>query len=279
MMNGETACRMTADARRAGNGESRDDAVGPQGAALILELQRLRQAFEQEDGDAPHAPQARRPAREEPPAASQARTRQPKRQRRGKMGRAFDICLEQLGLTATAPAARRSENAPEPPAASDLAQERTRVRAGFRPDLAKKRAFIRAGCRTCPAQKRARIRAGCRPDQAQKRASTRAGRHAGDAQNRAGAQGGCSLRPREEANPNVSRHPRRRRAGAARSSRPTTPSLINLRRSPDRKFPQRMSSTSVDACREPSIDAAASGRRRQAGDGRRTVDRERAASA
>ncbi|MGA7996608.1 MAG: hypothetical protein WCA28_17115, partial [Bradyrhizobium sp.] len=110
---------MPHDGRRAPRWEreSRDDAVGPQGAALILELQRLRQAFELEDGDAPHAPQARRPAREEPPAASQARTREPKRQRRGKMGRAFDICLEQLGLTATAPAARRSENAPEPPAA------------------------------------------------------------------------------------------------------------------------------------------------------------------
>jgi len=99
------------------DGESRDEAVGPQGAALILELQRLRQAFEQEDGDGPHAPQARRPAREESPPASHARAREPKRQRRGKMGRAFDICLEQLGLTATAPAARRSENAPEPAAA------------------------------------------------------------------------------------------------------------------------------------------------------------------
>jgi HlyD family secretion protein len=101
------------DGRRAPRwvGESHDDTVGPQGAALILELQRLRQAFEREDADEPHA-QTRRPAREEvrPPAA--ARTRQPKRPRKGKMGRAFDICLEQLGLTAAVPAARSSE--PEP---------------------------------------------------------------------------------------------------------------------------------------------------------------------
>ncbi|MGZ3328802.1 MAG: HlyD family type I secretion periplasmic adaptor subunit, partial [Xanthobacteraceae bacterium] len=110
---------MPHDGRRAPRweGESRDDAVGPQGAALILELQRLRQAFEQEDGDAPHAPQTRRPAREELRPPSDARTRQPKRQRKGRMSRAFDICLEQLGLTATAPAARRSENVPEPAAA------------------------------------------------------------------------------------------------------------------------------------------------------------------
>jgi HlyD family secretion protein len=108
---------ITHDGRRAPRwvGESHDDAVGPQGAALILELQRLRQAFELEDGDAPHAPQARRPAGEELHPPSHPRTRQPKRRRRGKMGRAFDICLEQLGLTAGTSAARRSERAPEPP--------------------------------------------------------------------------------------------------------------------------------------------------------------------
>src|SRR5512135_2847988 len=92
---------MPHDGRRAPrwDGESRDEAVGPQGAALILELQRLRQAFEPEDDNAPNTPQTRRPAREELRPASDARTRQPKRSRRGKMGRAFDICLEQLGLT------------------------------------------------------------------------------------------------------------------------------------------------------------------------------------
>jgi HlyD family secretion protein len=99
------------------DGESRDEAVGPQGAALILELQRLRQAFEHEDGDGPHAPQARRPAREELHPSSHPQALQPKRQRKGRMGRAFDICMEQLGLTASAPAARSSENEPEPAAA------------------------------------------------------------------------------------------------------------------------------------------------------------------
>ena len=92
-------------------GESQDDAVGPQGAALILELQRLRQAFEH---DEPDAPQARRPAREGSTPAPRLRTRQPKRKRKGKMGRAIDVCLEQFGFTAAAPAAQRGEPAPGP---------------------------------------------------------------------------------------------------------------------------------------------------------------------
>jgi HlyD family secretion protein len=105
------------DFRRASRwlGDSQDDAVGPQGAALILELQRLRQAFEQEEPDEPHASKARRPARESLRPAPRQRTRQ--RKRKGKMGRALDVCLEQLGLSAAAPAERRSEPAPEPPAA------------------------------------------------------------------------------------------------------------------------------------------------------------------
>ena len=94
-------------------GESQDDAVGPQGAALILELQRLRQAFEHEEPDEPSASQARRPAREAQRPAPRPRTRQ--RKSKGKMGRALDVCLEQLGLSAAVPDASRSE--PAPPAA------------------------------------------------------------------------------------------------------------------------------------------------------------------
>ena len=97
-------------------GESEGEAVGPQGAALILELQRLRQAFEHEEPDEPPAPQSRRAARDGLRAAAPHRTRQPKRKRKGKMGRALDVCLEQLGLTAAVPAARRSEPAPDPAA-------------------------------------------------------------------------------------------------------------------------------------------------------------------
>ena len=99
------------------DGETRDDAVGPQGEALILELQRLRQAFELDGDDAPLAPRARRPTREEVQPPFHPRTHQPKRRRRSKMGRAFDICMEQLGLAGSSPAPRRSEPAPGPAAA------------------------------------------------------------------------------------------------------------------------------------------------------------------
>jgi HlyD family secretion protein len=89
--------------------DPRRDGVGPQGEALILELQRLRQAFEEESADDVHPQHAPRFAREDlrPPARQQMR--QPKRRRKGKMGRAIDACLEQLGFTAAAPVVRRNE--------------------------------------------------------------------------------------------------------------------------------------------------------------------------
>jgi HlyD family secretion protein len=95
-------------------GESHGEGVGPQGAALILELQRLRQAFEREDANQSHVPHAHRPARDGSRPPARQRARQPKRQRKGKMGRAINVCLEQLGFTAAAPSVRRIEHAREP---------------------------------------------------------------------------------------------------------------------------------------------------------------------
>ncbi len=94
-------------------GDSHGDGVGPQGAALILELQRLRQAFEHEEPNKPRAPQARRPARESLHPAARQRMPQPKRRRKGKMGRAIDVCLEQFGFAAAVPSARPGEHARE----------------------------------------------------------------------------------------------------------------------------------------------------------------------
>jgi HlyD family secretion protein len=102
---------------RRGAGEPRGDGVGPQGAALILELQRLRQAFAEEDPDDVPTLQPRRFAREDLRPPARQRMRQPKRPRKGKMGRAIEVCLEQLGFTTAAPAApvgRRGENARGP---------------------------------------------------------------------------------------------------------------------------------------------------------------------
>jgi HlyD family secretion protein len=110
-------------------GEPRSQAAGPQGTALILELQRLREAFDQED---PYAAQARqasrdrvRPSRDRVNSAGSKRQRKPKR--KGTIGRAIDVCLEQFGLNAPAPVpsgARRREPdiqlAPRPPRAVTL---------------------------------------------------------------------------------------------------------------------------------------------------------------
>jgi membrane fusion protein, type I secretion system len=98
-------------ARRPGS-EPRRDGVGPQGAALILELERLREAFDQKDANEPTR-QAPRFARDDmrPPAGRQ-RARKPKRPRKSTMGRAIEACLEQLGFIA-APA-NGSKNTREP---------------------------------------------------------------------------------------------------------------------------------------------------------------------
>ena len=73
--------------------------VGPQGAALILELQRLRQAFELENPDDPHPPQPRGPVRgKQRPTMPGQRTARPKRQRKSRMARVLHACLGPLGF-------------------------------------------------------------------------------------------------------------------------------------------------------------------------------------
>jgi HlyD family secretion protein len=97
-------------------GEPRSQAAGPQGKALILELQRLREAFDQED---PHRAQARhasrdrvRPSRDRVNSAGSKRQRKPKR--KGTIGRAIDVCLEQFGLNAPVPIAPTGVQRREP---------------------------------------------------------------------------------------------------------------------------------------------------------------------
>jgi membrane fusion protein, type I secretion system len=87
--------------------EQRHTSVGPQGAALILELQRLRTAFEQSDSDNV-ARQERRPAHGDGRSTVRQRT-SPAKRRKSKIGRVIDVCLAQLGLHAAAPAKPRSK--------------------------------------------------------------------------------------------------------------------------------------------------------------------------
>jgi HlyD family secretion protein len=93
---------------------SRRSEVGPQGAALILELQRLRHAFEGEDWNEPRAPQPGRAQRQSPGPSRRPQAGRPARRRKGKMGRALDVCLGQFGLKAAAPDPRIGETPAEP---------------------------------------------------------------------------------------------------------------------------------------------------------------------
>jgi HlyD family secretion protein len=96
-------------ARRAAS-EPRRDGVGPQGAALILELERLREAFDKVDvNDLPTRQPPRFARHDTGPPAGRQPARKPKRPRKSTMGRAIEVCLEQLGFIAAAPAGRNKD--------------------------------------------------------------------------------------------------------------------------------------------------------------------------
>ena len=91
---------------------------GPQGEALILELQRLRHAFDAENA---HARKARAPKRGAAEAKRQQRKPPPPKRKRKKsrMSQAIDVCLQQIGLKAPPAPARRQaptfDAEPSPP--------------------------------------------------------------------------------------------------------------------------------------------------------------------
>src|SRR5258708_4036932 len=85
------------------------DKFGPQGAALILELQRLRRAFDSElrsNQDAARA-QLAAPDTSAQPIRAQASRR--KRRKKGKLVRVVEFWLEQFGFKSAAPAERSME--------------------------------------------------------------------------------------------------------------------------------------------------------------------------
>ncbi|CCE05099.1 putative secretion protein (HlyD family); toxin/protease secretion system [Bradyrhizobium sp. STM 3843] len=95
-------------------GMPRSRTVGPQGDALILELQRLQNAF---DDDEPDDPRTRRGSREDArkgrrPAPAGGRKKAPQRvakRKKGKVGRAFDISLSLFGLSPARAPQRRPD--------------------------------------------------------------------------------------------------------------------------------------------------------------------------
>ena len=90
------------------NGDRHREDVGPQGAALILELRRLQHAFEHDLATDPNAP-SRRAARERARAPEPQRRRPPKRPKKGGMGRVIESWLEPFRSAAAEPDRRRSE--------------------------------------------------------------------------------------------------------------------------------------------------------------------------
>jgi HlyD family secretion protein len=89
---------------------------GPQGAALILELRRLRRAFDEENRSARRPGDAGRRGSEAP---RRRRASPPKRPRKGRVAKAIDVCLQQIGLKAPdqqeQPRELPREAAPPPP--------------------------------------------------------------------------------------------------------------------------------------------------------------------
>jgi HlyD family secretion protein len=94
--------------------EPRRDGVGPQGAALILELERLRHAFDEEPLNDLRTPQSGRPGRGGPRPPPPGRQRPPKRQRKGKIERALELCLGPFGFNAASSGVRKGRKSDEP---------------------------------------------------------------------------------------------------------------------------------------------------------------------
>ena len=96
-----------------------DDGVGPQGEALILELQRLRQLLDDEraNGQRRGRPSGREGTRKPPQSQRkpQRQARRPKRKRKSRMGQAIDICLKPFGLVKTSSQGESRREAPIEP--------------------------------------------------------------------------------------------------------------------------------------------------------------------
>jgi HlyD family secretion protein len=128
MRHGQEASDFDGPARRWA-GDSPADRLGPQGDALILELQRLRRAYEDEKDDAPRARKARRSAHDGAPRDRRPPPGRPKRPRKGKMERAINVCLAQLGFKASDPPPQRGKETPSEPVVSPPRRQSRAIRA------------------------------------------------------------------------------------------------------------------------------------------------------
>jgi HlyD family secretion protein len=88
--------------------DSNPDAYGPQGAALVFELQRLRRDFDRDIRGHRQTSSAQGAASDASVRTMRAKGRRPNRRKQDSMKRVIDFCLEQLGFKSVALAKRKS---------------------------------------------------------------------------------------------------------------------------------------------------------------------------
>jgi HlyD family secretion protein len=91
------------------NDNPRSQDFGPQGDALILELQRLRRAYDEENGSQRKAPRATRKAAKAAKPEPRPRPAAPKRPRKSRVRKVVNACLEQIGLKTPPKIERRQQ--------------------------------------------------------------------------------------------------------------------------------------------------------------------------
>ena len=120
MLSDNTATYAGKVPHRWANTES-ERGAGPQGAALILELQRLKQALERDQAQAPSGPR---------PSPGRRHSSQPKLRQKRNIGRAIGAWLDQFGLS---PSGKR-RHAKDPRRQADVASMRGQSRADIASD-------------------------------------------------------------------------------------------------------------------------------------------------
>src|SRR2546421_323348 len=94
--------------------DSSSDGPGPQGAALILELRRLRHELDRENVEELRRQNRRYSEADDARLSAPARSGQPPREQKGKFSRAIDICLDQFRLRGIAAVAGENRTVRDP---------------------------------------------------------------------------------------------------------------------------------------------------------------------
>src|ERR1700746_3925664 len=126
--------------------DARAESYGPQGNALILELQRLRQAFDNEGQDPRSG--SRRNARDGGGRNRRPPSRKSRRKKKGTMERAIDMCLRPFGLRTALPHESLQDidvlREPPPPLPRPRRRSPELASEPLAPDIARPRQYLPA---------------------------------------------------------------------------------------------------------------------------------------